>query len=143
MIISPLCDDTIGWNFTYGCPRARYLGIREHFPIFLNFTKLLALQKWIKLALSIPSALVQGLRHPTCDHAPPPAVEKKKNQETVKRKKPLCPLFVTRLFARIWKSLDEATGIKHNMIYSVHCEHISWQKHNGFRSPPSFYERIL
>ena len=47
MIISPLCDDIISCNFTDGCPRARSLGIREHFLKFLNLTKLLALQRWL------------------------------------------------------------------------------------------------
>ena len=55
MITSPLCDDIISCNFTYQCPRAWNLVIREKFSKFLNFTKLLALQKWLKLAPSVIS----------------------------------------------------------------------------------------
>ena len=33
---------------------------------------------------------------------------------------------------------SETAGIGHNGMYSVHCVHIAWRKHNGFRFLPSF-----
>ena len=54
LIIYPICEDTIIYNFTDGFQRAWYLGTREHFLKFLNLTKLLVLQKWIKLAPYVP-----------------------------------------------------------------------------------------
>ena len=56
-----LCDDITGWNFTDGCPRAWSLDVRENFSKFLNLTNLLALQKRLKLAPSIPDRMVRNL----------------------------------------------------------------------------------
>ena len=33
---------------------------------------------------------------------------------------------------------NKTVEIRHNGLYSVNCVCIAWQKHNGFRFPPSF-----
>ena len=54
MIISPLSEKIIRCNFNDVCPRVRSLDIRKHLSKFLNLTRLLGLQKWIKMAPSVP-----------------------------------------------------------------------------------------
>ena len=49
----------------------------------------------------------------------------------------------TKKWALFVLALYEAAGIRHNGLYSVNCVCIASRKHNGFRFPTSFYDRIL